>query len=203
MKNFGPAFLTIACAFALNAQTNPPPLPVQTNAVANERLAEIFADSQILYLESNVGVWQGNVRGYEQRGNLNCDLLTGEWPQQSSNVFRNVVAEGKQNRVLIDWWDQKGQTNHAVADKAVYTYSVTNSVTNDDVILTGNPVVWSSQGTNAGDKIIWHRISDTVETINSKMTIKERGTNDTDLFGAPQRPKTNAPAAKPPSEASK
>jgi lipopolysaccharide export system protein LptA len=62
-----------------------------------------------------------------------------------------------ETNVLIDFLNDKGETNHATADKAVYTYAVQGTVTNELITLTGSPKVESADGILTGDKIIWDR----------------------------------------------
>jgi lipopolysaccharide export system protein LptA len=197
MKKFLPAILIIGTALALIAQTNFPAPATRTNAPVAERPTDIFSDSGDFDLKSNVFVYLGNVRFLHPQMNLTSDILTFEMLQQT-NVFRRATADGKQHRVFIDWWDSKGETNHAIGDKAVYTYSVTNAVTNEMVVLTGDrPVTWSEKGTNWGDEIDWDRMTGKIHVVNPKTEIPAKGTNAPDLFGVPEKPKTNSPTSKP------
>jgi lipopolysaccharide transport protein LptA len=211
MKTFGLVLLTMGAGFALPAQTNPPvpaaeppaltapAAEAQTNAPARAvpppaevRLTEIKSDSGTFNLKSNVFVYQGNVRVDNPQMKLTCDLLTAEMPRMAVGKFNRVTAE---QNVVIDWLDDKGQNNHATSARAVYTYSITNSVTNTVVELTGNPVLMNPQGTNAGDVIVWDRIRGTVYTKNPRTSILENGANTPGFFEGLNESKTNS--AKP------
>jgi hypothetical protein len=103
--------------------------------------------------------------------------------------------------VVIDWVDDRG-TNHATADKAVYTYVITNLSetpdikrfeTNAMVVLTGNPIVSGAQGTFRGDPIYWDRINGTITSPNMlRMTVNPTETNTTSMFET-TIPKENGP----------
>jgi hypothetical protein len=72
------------------------------------------------------------------KASLHCGRLTVCLPPGGGHPT-NIVAE---TGVVIDYLDEKGQTNHVTADKAIYAYSVvTNSamnvVTNENVTFTG------------------------------------------------------------------
>ena len=81
---------------------------------------------------------------------LTCEKLVADLPQTGGHP-NHIVAE---TNVVIDFTDDKGQTNHATGDQAVYLYSEQGGVTNKTVTLTGNPQMENAQGTQAGDVII-------------------------------------------------
>jgi len=87
--------------------------------------------------------------------------------------------------VVIISVDEKGQTNHATSDKAVYDYKVENGVTNETVTLTGHAIMNNSQGTLTGEPIIWDRVNNHVTAVNQKMVVNSSaagiltGTNST------------------------
>ena len=64
--------------------------------------------------------------------------------------------------MVIDFTDEKGQTNHVTSDKAVYVYKVQNGVTNETVTLTGNAKVENAQGWLTGEPIVWNRANDSI-----------------------------------------
>lgn len=162
-----------------------------TNAPAEIQTTDIHAESGKFNLRSNVFVYHGGVRVDDPRMKLTCDVLTAEAPRLAQGIFNRVTAD---KNVVIDFLDDKGQTNHAVADKAVYTYSVTNSATNAVVELTGNPVVSRPDGsTLKGDPIIWNRMDDTVYVKNEQTTIRQTGTNSPNLLEPMTSPGAKSP----------
>jgi len=96
-------------------------------------------------------------------------VLTVYLPALSGGRPDKIVAD---KHVVIDFTDEKGQTNHATGDQAVYTYNVTNSETNELVELTGNPVLENESGTLTGDAIIWDRTRGTLTARNQRMEFR-------------------------------
>lgn len=198
------AFIT-ATAAMLNAQTNLPlpdanlslgdnvstNEPASTNHPAPTRpLTDVVINSDTWRgdLKSNIFVYSGNVQlNDEPRMKLMCDTFTVESPKVPKGKFNRATAEGN---VVIDFLND-GMTNHATANKVVYTYSVTNGATNDLIELSGNPVITNLQGSIIGDPIIWDRISGQVLTYRTQTRIRLSGTNGPNLFG-PTRSKTNS-----------
>lgn len=201
MKIVWPALLSITAVLALHAQTNTTPPAAETpadSASANKivppsevRMTEIQSDHGSFNMKSNVFIYQGNVRVDNPQMKLKCELLTIEAPHVAEGKFNRATAE---TNVIIDWLDDKGQPCHATSDKAVYTYSITNFLTNAAVVLTGNPVVTNMQGSFQGDPIIWDRITDTITSPHlMKMTIQSGETNSTGFFDMPAPVKGGAP----------
>jgi hypothetical protein len=86
--------------------------------------------------------------------NWACETLTVRLPPAGGQV-ESIVAE---RGVAFDVVDDKGQKVHGRGDKAVYTYAVTPTGTNDLIELTGIPAVLeSAQGTNENKIIILDR----------------------------------------------
>ena len=165
------AALTVG--FVLAAQTNPLSAPTEAPALvgtATNAPTIIQSRSGQFFLKSNVFVYRGDVRVDNPQMKLTCELLTVEAPKVDTGKFNRATAE---TNVVIDWFDDKG-TNHATSDKAVYTYTLTNTAkapdehweTNDFVVLTGNPVVTNLQGTFKADPIVWDRINDVITSTN-------------------------------------
>ena len=61
-------------------------------------------------------------------------------------------------------------------DKLVYSYSVTGSVTNETVVLTGHPVFKNPTANLTGDPIIWDKAHGRVSANNEKMEFRGGGT---------------------------
>jgi lipopolysaccharide export system protein LptA len=159
----------------------------------------IHSHQSQIFMRSNVYVWSENVRVDNPQMQLRCELLTVEAPKIDSEngKFNRATAE---TNVVIDWVDDKGATNHATSDKAVYTYVLTNVAvppaeqwqTNAFVVLTGNPVVTGPQGTWREDPLIWNRITDVISSTNfHEAIINPTGTNSPGLFD------TTSPKPKP------
>jgi hypothetical protein len=101
--------------------------------------------------------YRGRVRVDDSQMKLACERLVADVPQTGGHLD-HLVAE---TNVVIDFADDKGQTNHVTCDKAVYVFSLQDGVTNETATLTGNPQprLENAQGTQVGDVIIWSRVN--------------------------------------------
>ena len=159
---------------------------------------EILSNSGQFFLKSNVFVYRGNVRVDNPQMKLDCELLTVEAPKLTNGKFNRAIAE---TNVVIRWTDEKG-TNQATADRAVYTYSLTNLAklpevrwqTNAFVLLTGNPVITNPQGTLRADPLLWDRVTGVITSPNfQNTTINPGQTNSAGLFEPPTSRANPAP----------
>ncbi|HKI70543.1 MAG TPA: LptA/OstA family protein, partial [Verrucomicrobiae bacterium] len=120
-------------------ETNSPPGISSTNnsshgiATLSEPFTTIRSKKGYFDLKSRVAIYRGDVRVKDPQLNMTCDELTVYLPSQTGGRPNKIVAD---KHVVIDFTDQKGQTRHAVADHAVYTYDITGSETNELVTLT-------------------------------------------------------------------
>lgn len=204
-----------AWAFCVRAQTNLPApagatgqISAQSSQTATnppvvlhspaEMLVLITADHWRGYGNSNSCVWYGQVHLNDApQMDLTCATFTVELPKIPSGTFQRATAE---TNVVIDFL-KDGLTNHATADKLVYTYSVsnfisdsvTNSLTNNLVVLSGNVTITNAQFFMQGDPIIWDRLHDVIDSPNpTTMKYRPTGTNRPDFFGPPGSSKTNS-----------
>jgi lipopolysaccharide export system protein LptA len=159
----------------------------------------IHSHQSRIFMRSNVYVWSEAVRVDNPQMQLKCELLTVEAPKIDSEKGKYNRATAETN-VVIDWVDDKGATNHATSDKAVYTYVLTNVAvlpevqwqTNALVVLTGDPIVANAQGVIREDPLIWDRIRDVIYSTNfHEAIINPGGTNSPGLFD------TTSPKTKP------
>lgn len=202
MKYFRVAILIFAGGIAhLPAQTN-----ANTNAV-DEILAlvttnspeepkparaptRIQSDSADFDLGRHTAIYQGHVRVDDPQMKLWCEQLLADLPQGGGHMT-NIVAI---TNVVIDFTDDKGKTNHATSEKAVYVYNLQNGVTNETVTLTGNPKLKTAQGWTYGEPIVWDRIGNRLRIVNPRMVIYQN-INDAGT-GTNSPPKgTNFPAS--------
>ena len=129
----------------VHAQTNAPGAPPAPRAPTR-----ISSESGDFDLNGHQAIYRGRVRVDDPEMKLTCAWLVADVPPAGGRP-NHIVAE---TNVVIDYTDDKGQTNHATGDKAVYVYSEQDGVTNKTVTLTGNPQIENAQGTQAGDVII-------------------------------------------------
>jgi lipopolysaccharide export system protein LptA len=141
-------------------------------------------------LNGHQAIYRGHVRVDDPQMKLTCAQLTTDLPQAGGRP-NHIVAE---TNVVIDFTDDKGQTNHATSDKAVYLYNVQNGVTNETVTLTGNPQpqVENAQGTQAGDVIVWDRANNKIHFDNPHMIFRQN-LNGGSVETNPPPAKTNFP----------
>src|SRR5204863_7827806 len=79
-----------------------------------------------------------------------AESLTVTIPMAGGHPESMVAETG----VFISALDDRGRTNTARGDKAIYAYKVTNGTTNETLVLTGNPaVVVTPEGTMTSDRI--------------------------------------------------
>jgi lipopolysaccharide transport protein LptA len=157
------------CGTALHAQTNPP----APQSGTDRPLTQITSDSVDFDLKTRVAVYRGHVRVDDAKMKLTCDVLTAKVPEAGGG-FDRIEAE---QSVVIDAVDAKGETNHALADKMIYTYKIDGGKTNEVVELIGNPRLEAPQGTLTGDVIVWDRANNRVSATNMKMSFRTGGTN--------------------------
>jgi lipopolysaccharide export system protein LptA len=109
----------------------------QTNRPASKSQSHEFAEifSRSYTLSQTNGYFTGGVRMVHPQKNWVCDELTFHRPQDGGRVDRMVARRS----VRFESSDEHGQKTSATGDEAVYTYSVTDGVTNELLVLTGNP----------------------------------------------------------------
>ncbi len=95
-------------------------------------------------------------------------------PAAGRRAFEHVLAV---TNVVVDFIDQKGQTNHITAAQAVYDYKVVNTVTNETVTFTGKPVVEMPTMTILSEPLVWDRAANKYHFTEPKMISKDNGTN--------------------------
>ncbi len=180
--------LFLACGGTVWAQTNTPPIGPTTNGATGDEAdwamdessepptvgmtsdepgTHIYSDSVQLGIKTRTAIYRGHVRLDDPRIHLTCGQLTASVPEKGKRVDR-VVAE---TNVVIMLTDDQGKTNRAYADKAVYTYSITELGTNEVVELTGDPSprVEREEGILYGDTIVWDRTRNVIRATNQRM----------------------------------
>ena len=129
----------------------------------------IESDSVDFDLTAREAIYRGHVRVDDPEMKLSCEWLVADLPQTGGRI-NHIVAE---TNVVIDATDDKGQTMHATADKAVYVYDVRSGVTNETVTLTGHPELSNAQGTSIGDVIVWDRANNHLNITNPKIVFRQ------------------------------
>ena len=183
MKRFGLLIIAAGAGLLAQAQTN------TTGTLPMPRGPTLISSASADFdLTGHEATYRGHVRVDDPEMKLTCALLVADVPPAGGHPNR-IVAE---TNVVIDFTDTKGQTNHATSDKAVYVYNVQDSVTNETVTLTGNPVMVNAQGTQAGDVIIWDRASNKIHFDNPHMIFRQN-LNGTAMGTNSAAAQTNSP----------
>ena len=152
-----------AVAVGLRAEeTNTPPAKAATIET------HISSKTVNFDLKSRQAIYRGDVVVEDPRVNLTCDVLTARIPADSTRID-SIIAES--NVVILI--PEKGTTNRATADKAVYTYSAGAGMTNEVLELTGSPAIETPQGTMTGTRIIWDRAKDSISAENQHMKVRQ------------------------------
>jgi lipopolysaccharide transport protein LptA len=185
MKHLLPILAIVILPFAVLAQdesTNAPLAAAVTAAnAARTNTTEIFSDHVEFQMKTNIAIYTGHVRVIDPRLNLTCDALTIRVPKSEGRPDY-ILAE---QNVVIDAKDKDGHPVHATGDKATYTFHVENSVTNEVLVLSGNPFLKSEMFTGTGDPITWDL---------AKGGIYAEGPIHMTLTPPVKNPSTNAPA---------
>lgn len=170
-------------------------LPAQTNAGAATQppRAPTLIDSDRadfdLGSSPRQAFYYGHVHVDDPQMKLTSAQMVADLPPTGGHISR-IVAE---TNVVIDFLDDKGQTNHAISDKAVYIFNLQNGVTNETVTLSGHASVTNADGSwMTGEPIIWDRVNNSVHATNEHISVKQ---NISDAMGGTNAPakKTNAP----------
>jgi lipopolysaccharide transport protein LptA len=168
-------------------------LPAQTNVTGTLPTPRgptlITSDSADFDLSGHEATYHGHVRVDDPQMKLACERLVADVPQSGGHV-NHIVAE---TNVVIDFLDNRGRTNRATGDKAVYVYADQGGTTNETVTLTGNPQMENEQGTLTGDVIVWDRLNNRLSASNQKMILRQNFSGAAAQTNAPEPNKTNLP----------
>lgn len=162
MKFYCLIALTTLCGFSAGAQTNNP---------APRAVTRIESKVGEFDITGNKAIYHGNVRVDSPGMKLTCERLVADLPPSGGRPD-HIVCE---TNVVIDFTDERGQTNHVTSEKAVYDFHVQNGVTNDMVTLTGSPKpkVENAQSITVADVIVWDRVNNRFQFKNPKMIFRQ------------------------------
>lgn len=155
------------CAAVLFFLSLAPFLGAQTNAIPLNWLV-ITSRTGAFDANARAAVYDGDVLVKDPQMKLRCQWMKATMPLSGGRI-NHIVCK---TNVVIDYTDQKGQTNHITSDQAVYDYNVQDSVTNETITFTGNPRLENAQMISTGDPIVWNRQTGAVDVTGEKMIIK-------------------------------
>jgi lipopolysaccharide transport protein LptA len=128
------AFMRVpASEFGRSTAFGASPAPKAPTGMGAAEFAEVFSRDYTVKPEG--AVFRGTVRLEHPQMQWTCGQVEALAPHGASKT-NHVVAE---QAVVFDVTDDKGQKVHGTGDKAVYSYGVSGGVTNETMVLTGNP----------------------------------------------------------------
>ena len=138
-----------------------------TNATAtNTPPTHVFSDGLIYAMKSGQAIYRNHVRIEDPKMKLRAGILTVQLPPEGSKVSHLGDSVAEEN-VIIDFISEKGDTNHAIGDKAVYKYQVTGNLTNEIMELSGHPRLDITNGWMTADIFSFDRLQDKIRGIGS------------------------------------
>ena len=116
--------------------TNAPSAAVTSSAsnevtIESESLRGVFTNKEL------VAVYTGNVRVNHPRWWFRAGDMTTRFLEVGQRL-EGLVLE---SNVFIVSLDERGRTNTARGDKAVYEHKIVSGVTNETIVLTGRPAI--------------------------------------------------------------
>lgn len=120
-------------------------------------------ETQTLTIHSDLGrfdmtnyrtIYLGHVRADDPRMHLTSDWLAADLPHDKNSDTHVVAA----TNVVMLLLDDKGQTNHASSDQAVYHMHVESGVTNETVTLTGHAKMWNDKISVIGEPLVYDMV---------------------------------------------
>lgn len=160
-----------------------PKTKTSTNVVTETEIISRRADFD---LKARTAIYSGSVRVKDPRMDMACEVLIVKM-SQTGGKFESVIAE---KNVAIEFLDDKGQRIHGTGGRAVYTYNVSKTTTNDVIELFDDPMLETVQGIWKGDVITLDRANNNIRATNSRMVIRpdSSSTNSTTPLLAPIMP---------------
>jgi lipopolysaccharide transport protein LptA len=111
------------------------PKPGESKATTNE-FAQVY--SQEYFLSPESALFGGGVRIEHPQMKVASKEITMLSPPELGKAGRIIIAEPA---VVFDVTDDQGRNFHGTGDKAVYTHRITATLTNNVMVLTGNPAM--------------------------------------------------------------
>jgi lipopolysaccharide transport protein LptA len=142
-----------------------------TEANGEPVTTEIYADEATFDTEKRLGVFNGHVRVFDPRFNIQSDKLTVYIHKEEGEGLEKAIAEGHVGVVREKADPQGGPTTKAIglSEKAVYTSS------NGDVVLTGSPRVQQGLDTHIATS------PDTIMILNQDGHLQTHGPSRTEI----------------------
>jgi lipopolysaccharide export system protein LptA len=154
------------------AQTNLPATKAKVPAKPKGP-TEINSDAADFDMNIHQAIYRGHVLVADPQVRMTCAWMLVDLPTGGDHL-NHVLAV---TNVVVDFVDQKGQTNHVTAAQAVYDYKVVGAVTNETVTFSGNPIVEMPTMTIYSEPLVWDRAANKYHFTEPRMISKDTGTN--------------------------
>lgn len=154
------------------AQTNLPATKVKA-PTKPKTPTEINSDAADFDMNIHQAIYRGHVVVVDPQVRMMCAWMLVDLPTGGDHL-NHVLAV---TNVVVDFVDQKGQTNHVTAAQAVYDYKVVGAVTNETVTFSGNPIVEMPTMTIYSEPLVWDRAANKYHFTEPRMISKDTGTN--------------------------
>ena len=134
---------------------------------------EIDSDAADFDLNAHLATYRNHVVVTDPKVRLTCEWMLVILPSGGEHLS-HVVAT---TNVVVDFTNEQGEKYHVTAAQAVYDYKVVNTVTNETVTFTGNPVVDTTNSTIYSEPMVWDRAANKFHFTEPRMISKDTGTN--------------------------
>ncbi len=181
MLVYGKAFMLLPASEFAETSTMAPGAAGTTKAKQGVQFAELFSKEYILKQDN--ALFTGGVRIDHPQMKWVCERMTAQLASAGPQS-RRIVAE---QSVAFDLVDEKGQKLHGIGNKAVYTYGVTGAATNELLVLTGNPMLETTNGTLRNSVIILDRLNNKLLAPGKYEVLGPADTGVTNLFRLPNK----------------
>jgi lipopolysaccharide export system protein LptA len=159
--------------------------PVRTNSASPKppvaaQFAEITSN-QYRVTPTNA-IFLGKVRVEHPQMQFDCEKITTEFPSSGGKVERLLAEQA----VVFELTDERGQKAHGKAEQALYTYHISGTVTNEQLELTGNPSLESTNGIFRNRVIIYDLMNQKIFTRGKYKASGMASGIDTNKFRFPE-----------------
>lgn len=115
-------------------------------------------------------VYFGNVVATNWQGTLTCERLTIKLPPEGAADSHPTEIDAETN-VVVNFL-KNNETNNVSSDKAIYAYSIVNTVTNETISFTGHAKAVNSKGWMTGEPLVYDITADRFSGTDFKMVFK-------------------------------
>jgi lipopolysaccharide export system protein LptA len=135
-------------------------------------------------LTTNSASFRGGVLACHPQMEWMCETLVVKSSGAQGSKPDSMLAE---RNVRFDFENNDGQKVHGTGDKAVYTFGISDTVTNDLLTLTGNPATLvTTNGTAFNNRIIYNRTTGQLSMPGGQYRIEGQAPANSNVFVLPK-----------------